>query len=298
MITDFDTLELQARQAPSRRVALAMAEEGDALTAIMTARSRDIVEPLLVGDPGEIRRVAEQEGLSLEGIRIEEAFGEYACAERAVQLVREGEADCLMKGKTATSTIMKAALSKEKGIRGAGLLSHVSLAKPPGYHKMLIITDAALNIAPTLEEKVGILNNALEVSRKLGVTLPKVGVIAAVEKVNPAMPVTLDAALLSKMADRGQLKNCLVDGPFALDNALSSKSCEVKGIKTEVGGDVDILLMPTIEAANVLYKAISVLTDYPLAGLIVGAAKPIILTSRADSDKVKYYSILAGVSLA
>lgn len=298
MITSFEALERRAKEAPSKRVALAMAEEADALTAILAAKEAGIAEPILVGDPSSIAAVAEAAGLDISGIRIVEAAGEKACAETAVAMVKNGEADCLMKGRTATSTIMKAALSKVNGIRGNGVLSHVALTKPPTYHKMLIITDAALNIAPDLQGKIAILNNALTVTEKLGVETPKVGVIGAVEKVNPAMPATLDAALLSKMAQRGQIKNCLVDGPFALDNALSAKSCEVKGIKTDVGGDVDILLMPTIEAANVFYKSLSVLTDYPMAGLIVGAEKPIILTSRADSDKVKYNSILAGVSLS
>jgi len=297
MINNFDELERIAIAAPSRKVVLAMAEEGDALSAIMTARDKNIVEPILVGNPEAIAKVAKEEGLDLKDAPIIPADGEMACAVAAVKLVKSGEADCLMKGKTATGTIMKAALNKEVGIRGSGVLSHVTIAKPDTYHKMLIITDAAMNIAPDLQEKAAIIKNAVAVANKIGVETPKVGVIGAVEKVNQVMPATIDAALLSKMAQRHQIKGCLIDGPFALDNALSKKSCEVKGIDSDVGGDADILLLPDIEAANVLYKTLSVLTDYPMAGLIVGAAKPIILTSRADDDKVKYLSILAGVSL-
>ncbi|MBI9102642.1 MAG: bifunctional enoyl-CoA hydratase/phosphate acetyltransferase [Spirochaetales bacterium] len=297
MIKNFDELEKIAKENPSRSVALAMAEESDALAAIMSAAGADIVSPILVGNGDEIRRIAGELGIELGDTRIVEAEGEYDSAEKAVELVKNGEADCLMKGKTATSTIMKAALNKEKGIRGNSLLSHISIANPPNYPKLLVITDAAMNIAPDLDAKIGIINNAVSISRKLGVDKPKVAVIGAVEKVNPAMPATMDAAVLSKMAQRGQIKNCLIDGPFALDNALSKKSCEVKGIVSEVGGDADILLLPTIEAANVLYKSLSVLTDIPMAGIILGAAKPIILTSRADSDRIKYLSILAGVSL-
>ena len=219
-------------------------------------------------------------------------------AARAVEQVREGEADLLMKGKVATASLMKAVLDKDRGLRGTGILSHVTIAGLPTYPKFLLMTDAALNIAPDLNAKVAIINNAVAAARRLGIEEAKVGVICAVEKVNPeAMPATRDAALLAKMADRGQIKNCLIDGPFALDNAVSSKSCQVKGIRTEVGGDVDILLMPDIEAANVFYKTLAYLTDTPLAGIIMGAQVPIILTSRADSDKIKYLSILAGVSL-
>ena len=297
MILDFDELEKLAKEKPSRRVALAMAEEADALSAVVAAARADIVAPILVGCSFEIERIAAAEGLSLDGIEIVEASGEYEAAARAVALVREDRADCLMKGKTATSTIMKAALNKEKGIRGSGLLSHVCIARPGAYHKLILLTDAALNIAPDLDAKIGLISNAVEIARKLGIEEPKVAVLGAVEKVNPAMPATMDAAVLSKMAQRGQIKHCIIDGPFALDNALSAESCRVKGIESPVGGDADILLFPDIEAANVCYKTLSVLTDTPLAGVIVGAAKPIILTSRADSDKVKYLSILAGVSL-
>jgi len=299
MIKSFQDLETRAQEQPSKRVALAMAQEADALSAIMRAANADIVEPVLVGDRKEIETLAKKEKLDISSCTIVEAAGEAEAAARAVKLVREGEADLLMKGKVATATLMKAVLDKDRGLRGAGILSHVTIADLSTYPKFLLMSDAALNIAPDLNAKVAIINNAVEAARRLGVEKAKVGVVCAVEKVNPeAMPATRDAALLAKMADRGQIKNCQIDGPFALDNAVSLKSCQVKGIRTEVGGDVDILLMPDIEAANVFYKTIAYLTDNPLAGIIMGARVPIILTSRADSDKIKYLSILAGVSLA
>lgn len=298
MIKNFEELEALALSGPPKKVALAMAEEADVLTAIVLAMKKGIVHPLLVGNRDLIEQIAREENLDLSGCRMIPAEGEKECAARAVELVRNGEADCLMKGKTATSTIMKAVLSRESGIRGNSILSHVAILNPPSYHKLLIMTDAAMNISPDLEIKVSILNNAVQVALKLGVECPKVAVIGAVEKVNKAMQATIDAAMLSKMADRGQIENCLIDGPFALDNAVSAKSCEVKGITTRVGGDADILLLPNIEAANVMYKTLSSLTDYPLAGILVGAQKPIIMTSRADTEKVKYLSILAGVSLS
>lgn len=298
MIKTFDELEQLAIHRPSKKIALAMAEEADALTAVVSAAEKQIVEPILVGNEKNIHMVAERENLSISNFRIVPAEGEAAAAAKAVELVRIGEANLLMKGKVPTATIMKAVLNKETGIRGSGILSHVMILENPNYHKLLIMTDPALNIAPDLKTKAGIINNAVFASRKLGVEIPKIGIIGAVEKVNEAMPATLDAAILSKMADRGQLKNCIVDGPFALDNAVSSKSCEIKGIKTDVGGDADILLMPDIEAANVFYKAFAYLTNYKLSGVVLGADTPFIMTSRADSEMTKFLSILTAVSFA
>lgn len=297
MIRSFDELEKMAKEHPSKRVALAMAQEADALTAIVGAAKADIVEPVLVGNRKQIEDIAAAESLDIGGFTIVEAEGEAESARLAVQLVRDGKADLLMKGKVATATIMKAALDKETGLRGDGILSHITLIESALYHKMLIMTDAALNIAPGLDEKIGMVNNAVAFANKLGVDTPKVAVVGAVEKVNPAMSATMDAAVLSKMAARKQIKGCLIDGPFALDNAVSAKSCEVKGIKTDVGGDADILALPDIEAANVMYKTIAYLTDIKMAGLIAGAKVPIILTSRSDNEKIKYLSILSGVSL-
>lgn len=298
MIKSFDELEKNALMSTPKKVVLAMAEESDALAAVSAAASRGIIVPVLVGNRKAIDKAASDAGADISSFEIIETDGEKACAEKAVELIKSGKGDCLMKGKTSTATIMKAVLDKENGLRGSGVLSHAAILNPPGYHKLLIATDSALNIAPELKEKISITENALAVARKLGIETPKVAVIGAVEKVNPAMPATIDAAALSKMADRGQIKNCIIDGPFALDNAVSKKSCEIKGIRSEVGGDADILLFPDIEASNIFYKSIAYLTDYPMAGLIIGADVPIILTSRSDSDRIKYLSILAGVSLS
>lgn len=297
MITSFKELETTAKKNESKRVVLAMAEEADALKAISQAAASDIIIPILVGNKSSIEKTAADAAVDISSFKIVEADGEKACAVKAVELIRNGDGDCLMKGKTATATILRAVLDKENGLRGSGIMSHVAILNPPTYHKLLVITDSALNIAPDLKEKTSLIENAVSVSKKLGVEIPKVAVIGAVEKVNSAMPATLDAAALSKMADRGQIKNCLIDGPFALDNAISKKSCEIKGINTEVGGDADVLLFPDIEAANIFYKSIAYLTDYPMAGLLVGAEVPVILTSRSDNDNIKYLSILAGVSL-
>jgi phosphate butyryltransferase len=205
----------------------------------------------------------------------------------------------LMKGRTPTAVIMRAILHRHGGLRGPGVLSHVSIIQIDTYPKLLLMSDPGINIAPDLKTKVAIIGNMVYVAHRLGIERPKVAVIAAVEKVNPAaMPVTLDAALLSKMSDRGQISGCIVDGPFALDNALSRKSCETKGIQSEVGGDADILLMPDIEAANVFYKTLAHLTDARIAALTIGAKAPMVMSSRSDSDAIKYYSILGAVSIA
>ncbi|MCF7928801.1 MAG: bifunctional enoyl-CoA hydratase/phosphate acetyltransferase [Spirochaetales bacterium] len=298
MIRSFAEMEKQAVEAPSKRMAIAMAEESDVLKASMEAWESGIVEPVFVGDKEAIQQAAGDVNLDISNIEINQATGEKECASRAIELVRTGKADLVMKGRTATSTLMKAILDKENGVRGSGVLSHVSIISIKTYHKLLLMSDAALNIAPDLDTKASILRNTVDIARRIGIEKPKTAVIGAVEKVNTSMPDTIDAALLSKMAQRGQIKNCVVDGPFALDNAVSGKSCQVKGIESEVGGDADILLMPDIEAANVLYKAIAYLTDADIAGIIVGADVPIVLTSRADSDRIKFVSILAGVSVS
>ena len=299
MIRTFDELERTAKSKPSRKLALAMAEEADALKAVLTAAEEGIVEPILVGSKQAISEIAEEHGLDLSSHRVEPAEGEQQCAAKAVELVREGEADVLMKGRTPTAVIMRAILNRHGGLRGPGVLSHVSIIEVNRYPKLLIMSDPGINIAPDLKTKAAIIENMVSVAQRLGIERPKVAVIAAVEKVNPtAMPVTADAALLAKMSERGQISGCIVDGPFALDNALSRKSCETKGIQTEVGGDADALLMPDIEAANIFYKTLAHLTDAKIAALTIGGNVPVVMSSRADSDAIKYYSILGAVSIA
>ena len=298
MIRNFDELEKLAKGRPPKRIALAMAQEDDALGAIVRAAEKGLAIPVLVGEEKKIREISAREGLNIKPYKILPAEGEASAAAKAVEAVRAGEADLLMKGKVSTATLMKAVLSKETGLRGAEVLSHVTLFEAPSYGKLLLMSDAALNIAPDLCTKAAIIANAVEVARRLGIERPKVAVLCAVEKVTPeSMPATVEAALLAKMAERGQIKGCTVDGPLALDNAVSKKSCEIKGISSEVGGEADIVIVPDIEAGNIFYKAIAYLTDYRIAGIIVGAQVPIILTSRSDSDTVKYLSILSGVSL-
>jgi phosphate butyryltransferase len=298
IIRNFEQLEQMAKSKPLRKLALAMAEEADALKAAVTAAGEGIVEPILVGNPQAIAEIAEQEGLDLSPYRIESADGEQQCAAKAVELVREGEAEVLMKGRTPTAVIMRAILNRQNRLRGPGVLSHVSIIQVDRYPKLLIMSDPGINIAPDLKTKAAIIENMVYVAHKLGIEKPKVAVIAAVEKVNHlSMPVTVDAALLSKMADRGQISGCLVDGPLALDNSLSRKSCQTKGIHTDVGGDADALLMPDIEAANIFYKTLAYLANAKIAAITIGAKVPVVMSSRSDSNAIKYNSILGAVSI-
>ncbi|HPG85526.1 MAG TPA: bifunctional enoyl-CoA hydratase/phosphate acetyltransferase [Spirochaetales bacterium] len=281
-----------ARAAGRKRIAVAAAQEASALEAALDARAAGIAEPVLIGDLEAIRSIAAELGADLSGLRLIEEKDYARAAAAAVALVRSGEADVLMKGVLDTSILLKAALNKEVGLNAGRLTSHVAVIESPHYHKLFIVTDAAINIAPDLQGKLDIVANAVAVSRSIGVELPKVAMLAAVEKVNPEkMPCTADAALITQMNRRGQVKGCVVDGPLALDNAISAESARIKKIVSDVAGDADVLVVPDIEAGNVLYKALLDLGGAKGAGIVAGAAKPIVLTSRADSRETKLASI-------
>lgn len=281
-----------ARTAGRKRIAVAAAQEASALEAALDARAAGIAEPILIGDLEAIRAIAAGLGADLTGIRMIEEKDYAKAAAAAVALVRSGEADVLMKGVLDTAILLKAALNKEAGLNAGRLTSHVAVIESPHYHKLFIVTDAAINIAPDLQGKLDIVANAAAVSRAIGVETPKVAMLAAVEKVNPEkMPCTADAALIAQMNRRGQVKGCVVDGPLALDNAISAESARIKKIVSDVAGDADVLVVPDIEAGNVLYKALLDLGGAKGAGIVAGAAKPIVLTSRADSRETKLASI-------
>ena len=212
--------------------------------------------------------------------------------------MREGEAELLMKGSLHTDELLGAVVARETGLRTGRRISHVFIMDVPTYHKVLIVTDAAINIAPTLEDKVDICQNAIDLAMSLGVEQPKVAILAAVETVTSKMPATIDAAALCKMADRGQIKGGLLDGPLAFDNAISKEAAKIKGIASEVAGDPDILLAPDLEAGNMLAKQLSFLANADSAGLVLGARVPIILTSRADSVRSRIASCAVAVLAA
>lgn len=287
-----DLKQLVAKQSNKRTLVLAVAQDNHALQAAYQANQQSIVNLILVGDKIAIEKIASEHNYDLHDIEIVNEPDKKLAVEKAVRLVNEGEAEILMKGNVGTGVLLKGVLNKEWGLRSGELLSHFALFELATYHKLISLTDVAMNIAPELMDKVSILKNAVGYMNKLGFEKPKVAAIGAVEMVNDAMPATLDAALLSKMAQRGQIQNCIIDGPLAFDNAISKKSAELKGIKSEVAGDADLLLLPDIEAGNVLYKAFVFFAKAKVAAVILGAKAPIVLTSRADSEESKLNSIL------
>lgn len=279
-----------------KKIAVAAAQEASVLEAVADAWKAGITEPILVGDPELIEKARQEanggKGLDLSAFEIIPVKDLYASAVKAVELVRNGEAAFLMKGIIDTSLLLKAALNKETGINAGRLASHVAVMEVPTYHKLFVVTDAALNIAPDLPALIDIIASAVKVSNSLGVATPKVAMLAAVEKVNPdKMPCTVTASILTQMNRRGQIKGCIIDGPLALDNAISAESARIKKIVSDVAGDADILVAPDIEAGNILYKCLLDLAQAKGAGIVMGAAKPIVLTSRADTAETKLASI-------
>ena len=275
-----------------KKLVLAASEDAHSLNAVVRAAEQHIVRPVFVGNKEKTEGMAEILNLDISKYELIEENNTYDAVITAVKMVHDKKVDVLMKGKVGTSDMLKAVLNKDYGLRTGKLLSHFAYFEVETYHKLIAVTDVAMNIAPDLEEKIGILNNAVSILNKLGIERPKVAVLGAVEKVNTSMGATLDAALLSKMNQRDQILNCIVDGPLAFDNAISFESAKHKEIKSEVAGDTDLLLMPDIEVGNVLYKSLVFFAQAKVASMIVGASAPIVLTSRSDSEQAKFDSIL------
>jgi phosphate butyryltransferase len=292
-----DDLIKIAKQKGKKKLVVAAAEDQHVLEAVRDAVNLGIIEPVLVGDQVKIKEIAKKIDFDISKTEIHNETDPNQASKNAVYLINEGKGDILMKGLVGTSGLLKPVLHKETGLRKSEVLSHVAIFETPFYHKLLGMSDVAMNIAPELKEKVAIINNAVEVFNKLGMERPKVALLGAVEVVNPAMPSTLDSAALSVMNIRGQIKNCVIDGPLALDNAISKEAAEIKKIESEVAGDADILICPAIEAGNVLYKSLAFLGGATLAAVIMGARVPIVLTSRADSERNKLMSIALAAAL-
>jgi phosphate butyryltransferase len=277
---------------PRKKLVLAAAQDQHSLGAVVRAWKDNIIEPILIGDKEGIQNICASNNYDIAGLRIIHEPDTEMSVEIAVKMVSSKQADILMKGKVGTSTLLKCVLNKEWGLRTGNLLSHFALFEVETYHKVIAVTDVAMNIAPNLKEKIAIVNNSVACLNRLGYSMPKVAVLGAVEMVNENMEATLDAALLSKMNQRDQIKNCIIDGPLAFDNAVSLESAQQKGIRSEVAGDTDLLLMPDIEVGNVLYKSLVFFAKAKVASIILGALVPIVLTSRSDSEQAKYDSIL------
>lgn len=264
--------------------------EATALSGALEAAKLGLIVPILVGPRDKIAATAESARLDLGNVDIVDADHSHASAAKAVELLREAKAELLMKGSLHTDELMGAVVARDGGLRTSRRISHVFVMDVPTYHKLLVITDGAINIAPTLEDKVDICQNAIDLVVSLGLSRPKLAILAAVETVTSKMSATLDAAALCKMAERGQIKGALLDGPLAFDNAISKQAAATKGIRSEVAGDPDILLAPDLEAGNILAKQLTFLANADSAGLVLGARVPIILTSRADSVRSRIAS--------
>jgi phosphate butyryltransferase len=293
-----DLHEVVKKKEQLKRLVLAVAQDDHSLEAVSLATDKKYIEPILVGDADQIKEIADKNKIDLKKFNIINEPNITEAVAKSVKLVHYGEADILMKGHVGTAVLLKGVLNKEWGLRKNEVVSHIALFEIQAYHhKILALTDVAMNIAPDLNTKVGIINNSVEFLIKLGVEKPKVAVLGAVELVNEMMPATMDSALLSKMADRGQIKNCIIDGPLAFDNAISAESAKHKGIVSNVAGDADLLLLPDIEAGNVLYKSFVFFANAKTAANIVGASAPIVLTSRSDSEESKLDSIVLAAAV-
>jgi phosphate butyryltransferase len=298
MIHSFEEILEQAGKKLPGTLAVAAAQDAEVLRAVRQAVDRRLVRAILVGDAQKIRRTAADEGVFIGDCAIvDEPDPEQSCR-TAVGLAASGQANVLMKGLVDTSLVLRAILDKESGLRAAKTLSHVALFDVPGFSRMLLVTDAAMNIHPDVETKKQIIENALVVAGALGNAMPNVACLCAVEKVNPKMPATLDAAELVRMNKDGELTGCVVSGPFALDNAISEAAARHKGIADPAAGKADVLLVPQIEAGNVLYKSLVFFARAKNAGIILGARVPVVVTSRADSDETKLHSLALDILVA
>ena len=292
--TETPTFRLAFIDRPPRRavrLAVAAAAEAEVLRAVVEARDRGLVEPILTADPDALQATADECEIALDGMSVEAVSNDEEAARRAVAIVASGEAQMLMKGLVDTSVLLHAVLDREAGLRSGSVLSHLALFEVAGFPRPLGVTDAAMNIAPGRETKRAIVENAVRFFHRLGYDQPKVALLAAKEKVSERMSATVDAAALTAAYRRGEIAGCVVDGPLGLDNAVSVEAARTKGIDSPVAGRADILVVPQIESGNVLYKALAFLTTSRHAGVIVGATAPIILTSRADSHRAKLDSI-------
>jgi phosphate acetyltransferase len=264
--------------------------EASALAGAIDAGQKGLIEPILVGPAAKIAEVAEAAGIDLRQIQIVDVPHSHAAALKAVELVRSGQAELLMKGSLHTDELLAAVVARDTGLRTGRRISHVFVMDVPTYHKVLVVTDGAINLAPNLEDKADICQNAIDLAIALGIASPKVAILAAVETVTTKMPATIDAAALCKMAGRGQIKGGILDGPLAFDNAISREAAIIKGIDSPVAGDPDILVAPDLEAGNILAKQLSFLANADSAGLVLGARVPVILTSRADTVRSRIAS--------
>ncbi len=287
-----DDLITLSQNQPRKRMVVAYAQDPNTIGAVHEAVQRKIVDATMVGDREKIIALCAKNSIDPDLFEIVHEPDEQEAGYTAVKLINEGKADLIMKGLIATDKYMRAILNKQFGLLPPGAtLSHLTIIEPPAYHKLLIVGDVAIIPVPDLSQKIAITKYLIKAAHSIGIETPKVALLAATEKANPKMVACVDAAIISKMADRGQIKGAKVDGPLALDVAVDKESCEIKGIESEVAGDVDCMVFPDIHCGNIFYKSMTKLAGAELAAIVTGAAKPAILSSRGDSEKTKLYSI-------
>ncbi|MDF2881937.1 MAG: phosphate butyryltransferase [Clostridiaceae bacterium] len=298
MIKNFQELLKKASEQPTKKVAVAVAEDKPVLEAVKDAKEKGIADAVLVGNVDKIKTIAEEINMDLSKFELVDEKNTKKAALKAVELVSTGKADMVMKGLVDTANFLRAVLNKEVGLRTGKLMSHVAVFEIPKFDRLIFLTDVAFNMYPELKDKVDIIANAVTVAHAVGIEMPKVAPICAVEVINPAMQPTLDAAALSKMSDRGQIKGCVIDGPLALDNALSEEAAAHKKVTGPVAGKADILLLPNIDSGNIMYKTLTYTSDSKNGGILVGTAAPVVLTSRNDSHETKMNSIALAALVA
>lgn len=293
VINKLDQMFELLRSKDKKRLVAAYANDSHTIGAVSKAVDLGIVEATLVGDEATIAKVCAEENIDVKKFKIVQEADENKAAQLAVKLINDGEGNLLMKGLVSTDKYMRAILNKEKGLMPGpkAMLTHIAVMQNPFYHKLLVVSDMAIIPAPDLNQKVAIANYLISTAKMIGIEKPKVAVIAATEQMSAGMQACVDAALISKMAERGQIKGAFVDGPLALDVAIDKEACEIKKIGGQVGGDADCLLFPNIESGNVFYKMHTKFCKGDLGAMVVGAKVPCILSSRGDSEKVKLYSI-------
>lgn len=297
-IQNFAQLLQAALQRAPKRVAIVGGGQRQTLHAARMARGSGLAHCVLLDSPERLRSIAEAEGIDLTGMEIIEEGDMIRAAYKAVEMIHAEEADLVMNGRALPVELMKAALDRDRGLRIGKLISDVSIFEIPDVDRLIFISDVAIVVSPNLAQKVAIVQNAIDTAIELGVEQPKVAILAATEMVNPEMPANMDAANLSKMAERGQIRGGFVDGPLALDNAISLKAAQMKGIESQVAGYADILITPDVESGNILAKALSYFAKGHMAGVVVGAKCPIVMPSRSDPPQQKMLSLALGVYLS
>lgn len=298
MIKHLEQLVDLAKDKRKRRIVVAAAADHHVLEAIKNAIAEGIIEPVLIGETDKIKEISKEIGLNLESIELIDENDKFKACLTATRLIGEGKAEILMKGLVSSGILLKAVLDKEYGLRKGSILSHVALFESPYYHKLLGVTDAAMNVNPDLMEKIAIIKNAVDVYHGLGNMNPKVAIVGSVETVNPKMEATMHAATISMMNYRNQITGCIIDGPLAIDGAVSKRAAALKNITSEVAGDVDIILAPDINGGNILYKSMAFLGGATSAAVIMGAKVPIVLTSRGDTERSKFLSIALAAAIS